>query len=138
MSLDLERRVQVLEEFMRRRETDSKATAFGTWTPTLRNTTNIDSSTSAAGWYIRVGSKVVCGVRIEIDATAATATVIGISLPVASNIGAAGDVVGTIASRPGGSGHVNGDSTNDEATAGFNALLTTNQAFYVTFIYTII
>ena len=136
--LDIERRLQLLEEFMRRRETDSKGTAFGVWTPTLSNTTNIDASTAFEGQYLRVGSTVLCGVRVEVDATAAANTVLGISLPIASNFGANSDCSGTGNRAAGGSGEVRANTTSDIAEFAYTATTTANAAYYLVFAYQVI
>ena len=137
--LEIERRLQLLEEFMRRRETDSKATAFGTYTPTLTGVANVDGSTAYVCGYYRVGNSVTVYGRVDIDPTAAasTATRLGVSLPIASNFAAAGDC--------GGAGYspgvvslgfaVEADSTNDRAQITFLSTTTANTGFRFTFTY---
>jgi hypothetical protein len=69
--------------------------ASSTWTPTLTNTTNLDASTAYQGQYIRFGNTVTCSGKVDVDPTAAAATVLGISLPIVSNFGATEDCAGT-------------------------------------------
>lgn len=58
----------------------------GTYTPTLSNTTNVAASTARLCTYSRVGNMVTVTGQFDIDPTlAVTATVLGISLPIASN-----------------------------------------------------
>jgi hypothetical protein len=56
----------------------------GTYTPTLTNGTNVSSSTAYVCQWKRVGNVVTVSGRVDIDPTATGATVLGISLPVAS------------------------------------------------------
>lgn len=58
----------------------------GTYTPTFTNTTNVAASTPRLCTYYRVGNSVTIAGQFEIDPTlTAVSTVMGISLPVASN-----------------------------------------------------
>lgn len=91
----------------------------GTYTPTLTNTTNITSSTALVCFYQRVGNIVFVNGSATITATSTgTTTVLGVSLPVASNIGASTDLKGFGISNysfwtdP----ILSGDSANDRAT----------------------
>jgi hypothetical protein len=60
--------------------------AFGTYAPTLTNVTNMAASTAYALQYMRVGSVVTVGGTFDADpTTAALATTLRISLPIASN-----------------------------------------------------
>ena len=112
-------------------------TAYGTWTPTLDLTTNVAAATASAGYYIRVGNVVKAGVRLEIDVTAAAATVLGISLPIASAIGSVANVIGSGNSTTMG-GEVRGHVAGDRAEFAYTSSVTANTAFYIHFIYTII
>lgn len=73
--------------------------ASGTYTPTLANTTNIDSSTaSPLTRWMRVGNVVSVSGQVAIDVTAAAAaTSLFISIPIASTIGATSSLSGTAA-----------------------------------------
>ena len=58
----------------------------GTYTPVLTNTTNVAASVAYPCQWVRVGNTVAVSGRLDVDATAAGAqTLLGISLPVASN-----------------------------------------------------
>jgi hypothetical protein len=67
------------------------------YTPTLTDVTNLDASTAFALQYARVGDTVQVGGVVGANPTAAggTMTVLGISLPVASNLGGLLDLGGT-------------------------------------------
>lgn len=92
----------------------------GTYTPTLTNSTNVAASSNATGKWSRVGNIVTVSGQIEVDPTAATTnTLIGISLPIASNLASASELTGFAMDNPvsyGSKGWINGDSTNDRAT----------------------
>lgn len=116
-------------------------TSSGTYTPTLTNVANLDASTAYQCQYLRVGNTVTVSGRVDIDPTLpATTTQLGISLPVASNIGAVEDVAG-VGSSPGIAAQVMailGDVTNDRAELNWKSSDTTNQATYFTFTYRVI
>lgn len=115
------------------------ANIYGTtYTPTLSNTTNIDSSTAFLSQYNRVGNVVTVSTRVEIDATALANTVLGISLPIASNFGANRDCAGTGTRGAGGAGEVRANTSSDIAEFSFTATTTANAAYYVIFAYLII
>ena len=114
------------------------AITSGTYTPTLTNTTNIDASTAFQCQYIRVGSVVTVSGRVEVDATAAAATVLGISLPIASDLGANTNCAGVIARAGANAGEIHARPANDRAEASWTASVTTNAAYYFTFTYLII
>lgn len=114
--------------------------ADGTYTPTLTNVANMDSSTVGTFRYLQVGNTVTVSGNLTIDATAAaTFTQVGISLPVASNFTSIGDCCGTCVGDGGsnGSGVVMGDSTNDRATMYFVPAFATGTVWYVHFTYTV-
>ena len=111
----------------------------GTWTPTLFNVTNLDGSTAYQGQYMRVGATVTCSGKVDVDPTAAAATELGISLPVASNFGADEDCAGTAynqAATEGGG--ISADITNDRAALKWVAVGTANRTLYFTFTYQVI
>ena len=65
------------------------------WTPTLTNVANLDGSTAFECLYLQLGGIVVVAGRVSVDPTLpATQTTLGISLPVASNLGAVEDAAG--------------------------------------------
>ena len=89
--------------------------AHGTYTPTLTNISNLDSSTAYQSQYMRVGNVVTVSGMVTTDATIpATAVVLGISLPIASDITAAQNVGGA-AAYDDHTGKILGDSTNNRA-----------------------
>ena len=112
----------------------------GTWSPTLTNTTNVAASTTYDGQYIRVGATVTCSGKVDIDPTAAAATVLEISLPVASNFGAeedcAGTAVGLTTATIGAA--ISAEVTNNTAQLRYTAVDTGNKSFYYTFTYQIL
>lgn len=110
----------------------------GTWTPTLDPTTNVAASTAYLGQYMRIGNVVHCSVRADIDVTAATTTVLGISLPIASNFGANRDCVGVGAGVTGGAGEIRANVAGDRAEFAYVSTVTANNAFYLIFSYVII
>lgn len=114
--------------------------ASGTYTPTLNNTTNVDASTAYECQYLRIGATVTVSGRVDVDPTAAAATVLGISLPIASNFGAVEDCAGAGASPEvaGLSVAVRANVANDRAELAWVAVDTADRAFYFTFTYQII
>jgi len=120
----------------------SRAAAYsGTYTPTLTNVANLGASTAYQCQWIRVGNIVNVSGKVDVDPTlTATATQLGISLPVASNIGAAEDCAGTaFASGIAGQGAaIIGDAANNRAEMNWIATDITNQPMYFTFQYEVI
>ncbi len=116
-------------------------TASGVYTPTLFNVANVAASTAYQCQYARVGSVVTVSGKVDVDPTlAATSTQVGISLPVASNIGALEDCCGTaFASGIAAQGAaILGDMTNDRAQMQWISSDITNQSMYFHFQYRII
>lgn len=115
--------------------------AAGTYTPTLTNVANLAASTAYECQYLRVGNTVTVSGKVDIDPTlAATSTQLGISLPVASNIGAAEDCSGVaFASGIAGQGAaILGDAANDRAQLQYVSADVSNQAMFFTFTYQVI
>lgn len=113
----------------------------GAYTPTLTNVANLDASTVYECQYMRVGNTVTVSGRVDIDPTlAATSTQLGISLPVASNLGATEDCAGVaFASGIAGQGAaILGDAANNRAQLQYISGDITNQAMYFTFAYQVI
>lgn len=112
----------------------------GTYTPTLTNTTNVAASTAYQCQYLRVGSVVTVSGRVDVDPTAAGSTVLGISLPIASNIAITANCCGAAASSQiaGQSAAIRGSVVNDTAVMVWNTVDITNQDMYFTFTYVII
>lgn len=113
----------------------------GVYTPTLTNVLNLEGSTAFQCQYMRVGSVVTVSGKLSLDPIlTATSTQLGISLPIASNIGANEDCAGmafapTIA---GLGGAILGDATNDRALLQFISSDPNNNALYFTFTYRIL
>lgn len=120
---------------------DLPVLARGTYTPTLTNVANLDASTAFQCQWSRVGSAVTVSGRVDVDPTlTATSTQLGISLPVASNLGATEDCAG-VAAASGIAGQVSairGDAVNDRAEMIWVASDVTNQPMYFTFQYEVI
>lgn len=112
----------------------------GTYTPTLFNTTNIAASTAYQCQYLQLADMVMVSGKVDADPTAAVATVLGMSLPVASNLGAAEDCAGT-GCAPGIAGQsaaILGDVANDRATLQWIAVDVSNQSWYFQYLYQVI
>lgn len=120
---------------------DGLTLASGVYTPTLTNVANLDASTAFQCQYMRVGSVVTVSGKVSVDPTlTATTTQLGISLPIASNIGAEEDCCGTASAKAISSqvAAILGDATNDRAQMEWKATDITNQAMYFSFTYRII
>jgi hypothetical protein len=100
---------------------DLPVLAYGTYTPPLFNTTNIAASTAFSCQWMRVGDIVTVSGQVNIDPTASAASVLGMSLPIASNfggtqnLGGTATVAGTGAAVPSISAAILADPTNDRA-----------------------
>jgi hypothetical protein len=108
----------------------------GTYTPTLTDSLNITSSAVVNAHYLRVGNIVTVYVKLDISSAAASQTILGISLPIASNLTSINDVIGsmvylnkTIGSSQ-GDGFFYGDIGADKAYAVFSPT-TTNSRFLI-------
>lgn len=115
--------------------------ASGTYTPTLTNVANLDGSTAYQAQYLRVGATVHVSGRVDVNPTAGgVSTQLGISLPVASNFGAAEDCAGTGAMPTIGaeSAAILADTANDRAQMEWIAGDDTNQPMYFSFTYQVI
>ncbi len=120
----------------------STTVAAGVYTPTVTNSTNTDSAvTTSQAQYSRVGSVVTVSGRFTADPTlAATTTSFEITLPVASNIGAAEDAsgvafCGSIAAM---GGEIKGVSANDTAIIFWKSSDINSQTWSYTFTYRVI
>jgi hypothetical protein len=92
--------------------------ASGTYTPTLTGVANITATGVYQCQYLRVGNVVTVSGRCDVNATAANVlTRVGITLPIASNLGALEDCAGTVgpASTQNLGGAVYGDAANNRA-----------------------
>lgn len=117
------------------------ASAAGIYTPTQTNVANLDANTAYSGQYIRIGANVTVSGKADVDPTApATLTRLGISLPVASNLGAQENCAGVaFASGIAGQGAaIRGDAVNDRAEMTWISGDVTNQPMYFIFTYRVI
>lgn len=103
----------------------------GTYTPTLTNTTNVASSTAFVNIYTRVSGVVCYSIKVEVTATGAGNTVLGISIPVASNFAAIEDVIATCTSDS-EVGTVTANTTSDIITLTYSAQGAGSDTFYIT------
>jgi hypothetical protein len=114
----------------------------GTYTPTLTNVTNIDSSTARVCNYMRVGNVVTVSGRVTVDPTTSGSNFnLRMSLPVASNFAAAENGVGTF--RSGTTTHINAGvifaaSATDDVSFNIVAEVTANSEYYFHFTYRVI
>lgn len=121
--------------------TTNQYIASGTYTPTLTNVANLDASTAYQCQWIRVGNVVHVTGKADVDPTlTAASTQLGISLPIASNIGALEDCSGSaFASGIAGQGAaILGDAANNRAQMQWIAGDVTNQAMYFSFSYEVL
>ncbi len=115
--------------------------ATGTYTPTLTNTTNVAASSALACQYMRIGSMVHVTGLLAVDPTAASAnTVLGISLPIASNFAAAQQCCGTGAAliTSVDAAAITADPTNDRAIMSWFTSNAANHQMAFSFMYQII
>lgn len=119
---------------------DVPTLAHGTYTPTLTTVANLDAATAYQCQYLRLGATVTVSGRVDVDPTAGGAAQLGISLPVASTLGAAEDCAGVaFASGIAGQGAaIRGDVANARAEMAWIASDTTDQPMYFTFTYQVI
>ena len=114
----------------------------GTYTPIQVSTnTNVDSVTFITSYYMRVGSVVTVGGQITIDATtAATDTIVKMSLPIASDFSSSRQLSGVGSSiTTGNFGTQNiafsGDTTNDCVEMRLRPSVNTSLVYNYSFIY---
>lgn len=112
-----------------------------TYTPTLTNVANVAASTAYPCQYARLGAFVWVTGKVDVDPTlAATSTQLGISLPIASNLGAAEHCAGTaFAPAIAGQGAAMlGDTANDRAQMQWVSTDVSNQAMFFQFGYQVL
>jgi hypothetical protein len=105
------------------------------YTPILTDVTNIDSSTLVSASWMRVGDRVSVRLVVDVDPTAAAATELDISLPLAQVLDAATDVQGSAVSDQNTVGAVTADTGNDRAQLDFTAAGLTVERWHVEFSY---
>lgn len=116
--------------------------ASGTYTPTITNGANVDSSSAQVCSWMRVGNVVAVSGRVDVDPTvaASTLTAIGVSLPIASALAGSGQlggggVVGTNPFIPLG---VVADLANDRATLNFYSTTTGSVGIIFNLLYLVV
>lgn len=114
--------------------------ASGTYTPTLTNVTNVAASTARQAQWMRVGNVVTVAGQVDIDPTAAGATELGVSLPIASALTTAFQLGGTANSNvaAGEEAMVDADAANDRARIRWTAVDVTNHTYAFTFTYEVL
>ncbi len=137
---DLEARIRELER--KPISTNSPVLDSGVYTPTLTNVTNIVTSAAVECQYFRVGNTVtVSGAITTVDPTAAAESQIDVSLPIASNLGADGDLGGAAANGIGNfvAGVVKPNTTSNRASIIWTAIsASAGQALWFIFTYQIV
>lgn len=116
------------------------AAAYGSYTPTLTNVTNVAASTAFSTQWMRIGTMVLVSGKFDADPTGAGACEIGISLPIASNFAGEAQAGGTfhlhaVASE---GGSITADATNDRLKARWTAVDTSNRTFGFIAMYIIV
>lgn len=117
------------------------ALSTGTYSPTLQNISNITTSSATQCRWVRVDDMVTVNGSVTLTPTQNNqSTKLGISLPVASNIGAIQDVAGTAQTTAlqGQGAAIYGDAANDRAILEFLSNGSVVRTLYFTFIYQII
>jgi hypothetical protein len=121
----------------------------GTYTPTLSNTTNVGASTASVCQYLRVGSTVTVSGKVAIDPTTGggTTTLLGMSIPIASNFSgdtqaggsAMADATGQLLTTT-GFAHlaIKADAANDRVSFAGLAYHDANVEYWFSFTYTVI
>lgn len=119
--------------------TDAAPSASGTYTPTLTGVTNITASTAYVTGYYRIGNTITVFGKVDINATlaASSATELGVSLPVASDLTGEEDLGGTAASDAIASlvVRIKGDAASNRASFVFKSISITNDSYNFEFSY---
>jgi hypothetical protein len=113
----------------------------GTYTPTLTNLTNIDSTTAFGCQYIRVGNFVTVSGAVAVGPTASGFVDFRMSLPVGSNIAGGSNLGGTCVAQSTVAmfaGSIAGDASTDTATFRIVQTGTLELNYYFTFSYRVI
>lgn len=112
--------------------------ASGTYTPTLTNGANIASSTAYQCQYSRVGNVVTVSGKITIDYTSTGDSDVGVSLPIASDVGNDYEVAGSSASGYNPGFTIKGDATNNRAQFFINTGSSSSYDYFFTFTYLVL
>ena len=122
--------------------TNDTGLAAGTYTPTRSAEANMDANvTMTEAQYLRVGNTITVSGRFTADPTlTATATSFEMTLPIASNVGAAEDVAGTAfcGAIAGMGAAITGSVANDTAVISWIASDITSQTWSYDFTYQVI
>jgi len=111
-----------------------------TYTPTITNISNIQAVTPAVCMFTQIGTMVTVNGRVNIDPTTnGSATAIEMTLPVASNLGAVGDLIGVSScAQTTQSGALSANTTTDRALMEFQAGSNAARDHVFTFTYKVI
>ncbi len=113
----------------------------GTYTPTLSNTTNVTSSTPIVCHYKKTGNEVTVTGSVGVVTTLAVTTVLGISLPTASNFTATTDASGLAqaSSAIAANAYVEANTSTDIGELKFTGLSVGGSGtIFFTFTYTVL
>lgn len=112
----------------------------GTYTPTLTGVTNVTATTARKCQWMRVGNVVTVSGQMDIDPAGVGLTVVGISLPVASDFGTAYEAGGTghVPALAGHGAAIYADATNDRAELSYVDSIGSNDTMTFTFTYEVI
>jgi hypothetical protein len=116
--------------------------ASGTYTPSVNTSTNVSSNSIGAHRWIRLGRVVVVWGKTDVTPTSAsTDTKLNITLPIASTISAASDVIGVGVWRASGVADVSiacvGDTGNNGVQLELFSPSTSNSGWWYSFSYVI-
>ncbi len=114
--------------------------ASGEYAPTLTDETNIAASVLVAARFVRINNTVTVYFGVTLDITGAGAAELGISLPVASTLAAAGDLTGHANSLTVGEDQavLAGDVANDRAAMNYTGIATGVIAWAGSFSYQVL
>lgn len=126
--------------------TTNQYIASGTYTPTLTSVANISATTARQCQWMRVGNVVTVSGQFDAThtATGTVASEVGVSLPIASSFTTAFQAGGTANSYQAGSGFVNAqsidaDATNDRARVRWmNAAISGSTTYTFSFSYEVL
>lgn len=109
----------------------------GTYSPELTHVTNIAASTSFTAQYLRVGNTVHVAGKLQVDPTAAAASELGISLPIAVDFSADHQCSGVAfsAAVAGQGAAILADIADDRASMQWIATNMANQVMTYNFMY---
>lgn len=103
----------------------------GTYTPTITAGANVASTTAYTCYYTRTGNQVHVWGLVDIDPTAAsTATTFSVSLPIASNFTAIGQLSGIATHRNSVAGGMYADAANDRAICDYTTTANVNNGTF--------